>query len=152
MNKALIMAVAVATVLLAAGAFLLPSYLSDQTDRTQMLAVADRFDPGSTWRQTENRVMGTFLCTPGDLPCHSLLRRWQPDHSPTTDELKGILGEAAWDLPIEGDCQPPTDGSTGTRTLCSASGAVETYNVRVTLVRPATSAEFVELEMVKISN
>jgi hypothetical protein len=151
MNKALIIIAAVGAVLVAAGAFLVPGYLSDQTDRAETLAVADRFNPGSTWQQTENRLMGTFLCTPGDLPCHSLLRRWRPDHSPSSDELRAILTEAGWELSVKGDCQPPSDGFTGTRTLCSASGPVESYNARVSFVRPGTAAEFVELELIKIT-
>ncbi len=57
---------ALATVITVIVAVLAPSYFSDEAERSTMLSVADQLLPGSGWTQVQDRVVGSFLCTPGE--------------------------------------------------------------------------------------
>lgn len=98
----------------------------------QMQAIAARFHPQASWTMADEQILGTFLCTAGDLKCGSLQRRWNTDHRLTLNEFRDQLKSAGWDFPVDGDCKPPGNAS-GLVVLCSAQGSVDGYSVQVTL-------------------
>lgn len=111
-----------------------PSYHASDEATAKMKSLADRVQPGTGWTPEANRVMGTFLCTPGDVPCDSLLRRWYPDHRLTTDEFTALVKKTGWDMKATPSCDPPR-GSSGLIELCSATALIDSYDVKISQIR-----------------
>lgn len=149
MKKAALVIVAF---LVALGTYLGIGYAGDQSEVSALKSAAGQFQPGSGWSQDEDTVTGSFLCSGVDTPCHSVLRRWYPDHRLTRDEFQALLDNAGWDLAIKGDCNPPAN-ATGLMTLCTAQGVVGSYDVDVSIVSESKKKpDLVSLRMVKISS
>lgn len=150
MNK--LAAVIGAAAVTAVAGFTASSFFSSQAEVASMESTANQMHPGSNWSATDNRVLGSFLCTPGDIPCNSLQRRWETDRRPTLEEFQGLLKNAGWDLPVDGNCQQPV-GSSGLIELCSARGAVGPYDVKLAVVTEDNGGpDLVTLRMVKLTS
>ena len=133
-----------------AAAFFLIGKASDSSV-PQMQTIAGNFRPQASWTKVDEKTLGTFLCTPGDLKCGSLQRRWNTDHRLTLSEFQGELKTAGWDFPVDGDCKPPGNAS-GLVVLCSARGVVDGYSVQVTITNHDPSEpDLFALRLEKIS-
>jgi len=93
--------------------------------------VADQFKPSSGWTLTAERVTPPQFHCLGGPKCPSLQRNWKTGAVLTKDEFREVLDRSGWNFPIEKDCIPSTMTSGSPSTVCSASGTVGGFQVKM---------------------
>lgn len=112
-----------------------PSYHDSKVATAKLVALADHVQPGNGWKQdSDERILGTFMCMGVDVPCASLQRSWTPDHTPTTAEFNEVVKHTGWDMKVDPSCDPPK-GASGLIIFCSATAVVDSHYVRLDLIR-----------------
>ena len=97
----------------------------------EIVAVADKFQPESSWRQVTNQVVPPRT-TCLEANCPSVHRVWEMKEIPTKQELEKLLINAGWEFEIEGDCIPsPYVSGSGGSTRCHARGVDEGYEINM---------------------
>lgn len=98
-----------------------------------ILAVADRFQPPSSWQLVSDDVYPPkIVCGDIDIQCPQVIRGWRSSSTPGANEFHELLEAAGWEFPIAGV------DSTGTACLheCVAEGVSDGYEVTIYYMPP----------------
>jgi hypothetical protein len=133
-RKAVLIPAAVAVVLAGAGAHAVHAQVSGTAAETaRMTAIADQLQADPDWGRQSDYVGYLGLICPPDSGCADLQRKWAPVTNLGAGDLQARIDAAGWDLVLNDDCiRKPEDS--GLLTLCRGEGAVQGYDVRVSVI------------------
>lgn len=96
--------------------------------------VANQFKPNREWVLTDEHVTPPQFHCLGGTRCPSLQRNWKTGAILTKEEFQKIIRLTGWNFPIEGDCTPSPLASGSPRTVCSAKGNIEDFDIEVSVL------------------
>lgn len=96
--------------------------LTYQGSPNKILAVADTFQPDSSWvLKSDNVVPPAFFCPKA---CPEVVRTWERSTPVTYEELMAYIPDE-WGVEIEGSCRTSSGASRNIQVSCGARGYIE---------------------------
>jgi hypothetical protein len=97
-----------------------------------MIKISDQFAPGRSWELVTVKVEPKrVLCV--DVECPSVWKQWKTEFNITRTDFSELIRSMNWNLKIDGDCAKDSSSYGDNIGLCSASGIIDSYNVKLTL-------------------
>lgn len=134
LRNAVLTAAVIAAALSGALAYVVHDHIADtKTEAARMTSIADQLEADPGWSEPSNNTghLG-YICRPFT-GCAELQRRWASVPGLDAEDLQQRIDAAGWEMTINGDCLREPDTS-GQATLCHASGFIQGYEVRISVL------------------